>query len=245
MTRALGGVRALDVALGILDDLRDRDDAASTSVLDVVREDLIDERRRLRDKMGARVSEAEALALPEQLEAVAPGTQAGSDARRRAMLAERVTKRADRLEAAIDEAGALYAPERLHQVRIAAKQLRYALELVHEFGGVGTRRLTVRLKDVQDILGRLHDLEFVFSRIRRRSWPAGSEEAAGAARLLDMIEREIRERHADYLARLDGCRSVVTACRGAVAPRLAAARGRRRLARDDGHPGPVAPRRNR
>ena len=47
----------------------------------------------------------------------------------------RVARRAASLKAAIDEAGAVYLPERLHAVRIAVKKLRYAVELEHEIAG--------------------------------------------------------------------------------------------------------------
>src|SRR4029453_1526495 len=62
--------------------------------------------------------------------------------------------------------GALYAPERLHDVRLAVKKLRYTSELVAE---VTPRRLDTdiaTLKGAQDLLGRLHDLEMLIGRAR-------------------------------------------------------------------------------
>jgi CHAD domain len=78
----------------------------------------------------------------------------------------RVARRAARVRTSIDAAGALYAPERLHDVRLAVKKLRYASELVAE---VTPRRLDTdiaTLKGAQDLLGRLHDLEMLLGRAR-------------------------------------------------------------------------------
>ena len=47
----------------------------------------------------------------------------------------RVARRAAALKHAIDEAGSVYLPERLHAVRIALKKLRYGLELWLEAAG--------------------------------------------------------------------------------------------------------------
>ena len=52
----------------------------------------------------------------------------------RGALALRIARRGRRLEKAIEQAGQIYAPEALHQVRIAAKKLRYALEIADESG---------------------------------------------------------------------------------------------------------------
>ena len=47
--------------------------------------------------------------------------------------------------------------ERLHQLRIAAKGLRYCLEFFQEILGPEARPLIEELKDVQDHLGEFHD----------------------------------------------------------------------------------------
>jgi CHAD domain-containing protein len=230
LTRALGGVRELDVALGILDDLASHDSGLAAAV-DAVRHGVVEERRVLRQAMIDRLDEIGALQLPDELDSVAPGipVDPNAEAGRVATLARRLARRADRLETAIDEAGSLYVPERLHEVRIAAKQLRYALELVHEFARVATRRLSGRVKRFQDLLGRLHDFEVVSGRVRRHAWTSDREHADGAERLQRAIDREIRELHAAYLADARALHDVVVACRATIQPRLAATRrqGRR------------------
>ena len=62
-------------------------------------------------------------------------------------------------------AGQMYAPEQLHQVRIAAKKLRYAMELAFD-AGVKSASAPVRaVKRAQDTLGRLHDLQVLQSHV--------------------------------------------------------------------------------
>jgi CHAD domain-containing protein len=78
----------------------------------------------------------------------------------------RVAKRSSRLRAAIEEAGAVYLPERLHDVRIAIKKLRYAVELVGEATGVRRDPELRTLKRGQEILGRMHDLQLLIDRVR-------------------------------------------------------------------------------
>jgi CHAD domain-containing protein len=223
LTRALGGVRELDVTLGILDELGGRYPELAP-VLEGVRSGVAEERQLLREGMAAQFDQMDAMALAEQLAALVSGISAESRAGRTAVLTHRLARRADRLEAAVDEAGSLYVPERLHAVRIAAKQLRYALELVHEFGGVGTRRLTTQVKRFQDLLGRLHDLEVVSGRVRRHGWTGDQEYSEQARQLQQAIDREIRELHAEYLANAVALKKVVVTCRATIQPRLAAAR---------------------
>jgi CHAD domain-containing protein len=222
LTRALGGVRELDVALAILDKLAERHPDLA-AVLSAVRADVADDRRGRREAMARQFDEMAGLELPDDLTGITSKIPPEASAGRFATLSRRLARRVDRLESAVDEAGALYAPERLHAVRIAAKQLRYVLELVHEVGGVATRRLTNRVRRYQDMLGRLHDLDVVSSCVRRHAWTEGRE-AEDATRLQREIDRELRELHAAYLASAGALHDVVAACRATIQPRLAAAR---------------------
>lgn len=78
----------------------------------------------------------------------------------------RVSRRAQTLNKAIDEAGAVYLPERVHAVRIAVKKLRYALELDLEARGQKPAPELRTLKRTQELLGRLHDLQVIVDRVR-------------------------------------------------------------------------------
>ncbi len=102
-----------------------------------------------------------------------PPTRFGRDRARRSATGEpwrralgtRLLQRSKRLIAAMDEAGHMYSPERLHSVRIAVKKLRYGLELAAD-SGVKVATPQVRtMKRVQDVLGKLHDLQVLQTHI--------------------------------------------------------------------------------
>jgi len=220
LTRALGGVRELDVALLLLDELQaDHPDVgagAAATAAEVRR----DRAERLAE-MLRRMDEMEAATLAADLRAYEDARSAPSVAVQRRRLRERMARRARRLDDAVDAAGGLYASDRLHLVRIAAKQLRYVLELVDELAGVGTARPVATLKKAQDLLGRLHDLEILAAYARRARASGPDEAAAGpSSRLLSLIEQETRELHADYLRRVPDLRRVVDDCTGHLAQRL-------------------------
>ena len=96
----------------------------------------------------------------------------------------------------------MYAPERLHRVRLATKKLRYVLELTDEIGVAATRRLVAELRRMQDRLGVLHDLEVV---VRQARTTLGAPQVPlPVARLaeptLSLLDNRIHEQHAEYLA---------------------------------------------
>jgi CHAD domain-containing protein len=114
----------------------------------------------------------------------------------------RVVRRAERLTSAIQEAGAVYLPERLHDVRIALKKLRYAAELAADIAG-DTRTPDIRtMRRAQDTLGRLHDLQVLIDRVRQlqaslappsiRLWRALDA-------LVTALDNDCRQLHARYM----------------------------------------------
>jgi CHAD domain-containing protein len=138
-------------------------------------------------------------------------------------LQQRVAENTGRLEAAVADAGALFALDRLHEVRIAAKKLRYALELVDELLRVGTRRAIARLREMQDLLGRMHDLGILADYVRRTGAPAPG--AVDVKDLIAVIEGEIHSLHAAYLARIHVVAGVIADCHGGLAGRIGARLG--------------------
>jgi CHAD domain-containing protein len=67
----------------------------------------------------------------------------------------------EQLETLEEKLAAIHVPQdetAVHQARIAAKRLRYLLELVAGEIGAATEAVT-RLKGLQDVLGELHDLQ--------------------------------------------------------------------------------------
>ena len=86
--------------------------------------------------------------------------------------------RAQALGDAVADAGAILIVDRVHAVRIAAKRLRYALELTGELRLARTAALVSSLRAVQDVLGELHDLDV----LRAEAARLRSDAAAGLDR---------------------------------------------------------------
>ena len=76
----------------------------------------------------------------------------------------------------------MYLPERLHDVRIAVKKLRYAVELGADASGARREPDLRALKRGQEMLGRMHDLQMLIDRVRRRAGVAHAAQprASGA-----------------------------------------------------------------
>lgn len=171
-TRALGFVRELDV-LGLLIDEFRRDGRCPVGALnevggrvaearDETRERLIGKRRMAKlSKLVARLRRAS-----ETLKTVTPSGRrsaaSGSPRARRWALDARLASRAARVRAAFEHAGSVYASGQLHDVRIALKKLRYAIELTDDSSGRLSADVAA-LKGAQDLLGRLHDFEVLLS----------------------------------------------------------------------------------
>lgn len=219
LTRLLGGVRELDVSLALLEELKQRHPDFSAAV-GLVRAYLEHERRLRRGEMVRGVEELEAEDLRLKLDSLADTRQLATVEERRKRLRRRLRPRVNAVASAMAAAGSLYAFDRLHRVRIAIKKLRYLLELVHEVARVGTLRLVRSLKDSQDLLGRLHDLE-VLAGFTRTTLGAHPSQAVRVRALLEAIECEARERHADYLRLVPRLTAVLEACRSDLDRRLA------------------------
>jgi CHAD domain-containing protein len=234
LTCALGSVRELDVALGILDEIQQtHPDLAE--VVEEVREEVEEGRRSRREEMAGQLDAIQAGALPGDLASLEEQVGHEPPSVRSASLRRRLDRRLDRLDAAIEAAGALYAFDRLHMVRIAVKKLRYTLELIHEFGRVPTRRLVTGLKWFQDLLGRQHDLEIVAAYVRRLGCSGKGPFADDVERVLGVLEREARELHAKYLAGVGRLVDVIARCRGEIDRRLAEGPPERRRAAGSSH----------
>ena len=219
LTRALGPVRELDVALQMLDELQRAGDAAPAAVaclrqlMSVERGALHAEAvktidrgdfERLRPKVMTRVSASSGV------------TPLAAAARREPTAVRRSARRAERLRAAMDNAAGIYLPDRLHQVRIAVKKLRYAIEVARQVsrarpnrGRTPSRSLRsvngqlTALKRAQELLGRMHDLEVLIARTRavQASPQATSLRLSGELdRLVRRLETECRLLHGHYMA---------------------------------------------
>jgi len=68
--------------------------------------------------------------------------------------------------------------EALHDMRIAAKRLRYVLELVSPVFGAGAAAGAKRAKKLQDLLGEIHDCDESIPRVERHIARLRLEDAA-------------------------------------------------------------------
>jgi CHAD domain-containing protein len=176
ITRRLGHVREFDVMLALIGELGrahpehtdalTRAAAIATKGRDEARQDLAERLPPEHLERAARKLDHVVQTL-RQGETDRAGERRPGRARRAAWAIDaRVARRAERLRAALDDATAVYLPERLHDVRIAIKKLRYALELSSSLGQQD-RALDLRaLKRAQEILGRMHDLQVLIDRVR-------------------------------------------------------------------------------
>lgn len=96
------------------------------------------------------------------------------------------------------------AIEELHALRIAAKRLRYTLELFRDvFGEVGERQIE-RVKAMQEALGEVHDhdvrLDLIAEELERLGEDGASDGAGPRVGLLGLRARQVAGRRAHYLA---------------------------------------------
>ncbi|HTL45031.1 MAG TPA: CHAD domain-containing protein [Vicinamibacterales bacterium] len=227
LTEALGTVRELDVTLALLDELDSRPGVPKNALAEV-RAHVIAEREERRQVMHERLEQVDLPKLERRLESVREAVAAPSrDHSWRSALSERLVTRARRLNKAIDDAGQIYAPEALHRVRIAAKKLRYALEIANESKGAPCAADLRLMRRVQDALGRLHDLQILQHHVAEVSaapHPRRAPGDPGLALLGRVIEDECRLLHAKYIALLPALREAATRIRRQTAVRVTAPR---------------------
>jgi CHAD domain-containing protein len=116
---------------------------------------------------------------------------------------QRAARRAQRLHAAIENAASIYLPDRLHQVRIAVKKLRYAMEIAQDLSRSRATARLLALKRAQDLLGRMHDLEVLIARTRAvQGSPTASSLrlSADLDEVVRRLETECRQLHGHYIA---------------------------------------------
>jgi CHAD domain-containing protein len=228
LTRALGTVRELDVTLQLLEQMGEKPGVSRQALVDV-RAHVIEERERRRGMMRERLAAVNADKLARRLESVRVALLAPTPEHNwRAALASRIAKRARRLDHAIAAAGQIYAPEALHQVRIAAKKLRYVVEIANESGAAPAVATVRTLKRVQDTLGRLHDLQVLQHHVAAvAAAPRSVHRDApdvGLAVLARRIEDECRHLHGRYIGILPALREALDTARRHIAVRLTAPR---------------------
>ena len=209
VTRAFGAVRELDVAIGHFDEA-----VAAAEMSAAARATT---RRVLQAQRAAALRQARATLTRARLQrlqtrldelGVAIATSTTTDAAAvKATMATRVARRARGVRQAVTGTGVVYMPERLHNVRIAVKRLRYALEAGQEARGVRATAQLTQLKAIQDLLGRAHDLHVLAERIHEVEIGVVQRSRATArdlAALVRALDGECRALHAAFMSRRNG-----------------------------------------
>ena len=216
VTRGLGPVRELDVARKVLADMADREawPEAVVARIDAYCQRLRD--RALVDAAAA-IDSFDAREVRKGLEALSQsieksektdqsdeleGPTRGSSLETRRREAARILSRR------IEEAGTLYAPTALHEIRIAAKKLRYVVELAGEPSPGALRRL----RALQSGLGRMHDAQVLQHRIQELAATSGDRGLVATMTSMERtLETTCREWHAKLLKTLPGIRALADA----------------------------------
>jgi CHAD domain-containing protein len=248
VTRAFGPVREIDVALGELDRIAGRHGwpAGATAAIRRWLEHTRAARRRGMRRQIEAVGRGALRARSDRAAHAVAAQVPGADVPR--ALAAYLARRADRVIERADLCGTLYSVERLHALRIAVKKLRYTLETLRDQAGASAAPAILLLRGAQQRLGRLHDVQVLMGTIQSAAGDETEPSEAWSA-ILDDLERECRERHADIVKHLQplergvqtmkrdarlalgasGRRPLIKALPGARRGRLAA--GSRRTAR--------------
>jgi CHAD domain-containing protein len=212
VTKQLGVVRELDVLIGLIDDFG-RNRRYSLTTLRLLSQRVGHTRDSARERLAAKLPTWKLERLVNRLERAVSSDESShakgrADDRVRAKrvwlwaLDARLARRAARVQRAIEMAGALYVPERLHDVRIALKKLRYAAELSLDAGRPRLTADVAALKAAQDLLGRLHDYEVLITSGRNAQaslFPPDLAIWRQLKRLVDTVEDDCRQMHGRYM----------------------------------------------
>ncbi len=226
VTRALGPVRELDVTSRLYAEVMDKEPVHPLAQAAIGRT-LIRERASAMRAAGQSLSASRRATLWARLDALVSEVAGLRVAAIAGTVRARLERRAGRVGAALDHLGVLYAPDRLHEVRIAVKQLRYTLEIAGRLRCAPAAAALRQLRAVQELLGRAHDLHVLAEHVRQvegrvisRSRPA----ARDLRRVAEGLDAECRRIHGSFLRRRDALHALA----GALA--AAPARSRRRAA---------------
>jgi CHAD domain-containing protein len=187
--------------------------------------------RRVRD-MRAKLDRVDMDRLEDRIEALASACETEPSVAWQRAVGARTRKRAQRFGKALRAAGTIYAPEALHATRIAGKKLRYALEVARGALGAPVGRDIGALERLQDLLGRLHDLQVLQDHLRAIA-PENRGLRDGMAAIERELDAECRMLHARFLTHVDRLHRLADRV-GALAPALLAPRRMSRMRTADG-----------
>lgn len=219
VTRVLGPIRELDVELELIE-AADTPGSPHRRALALMRREVASRRRALRkDLKGHDIVDVDKLMKKLSRIAVACTPQDEEPADWRIALSLRTLRRTRRLRSAVEDAGPLYVPERIHAVRIATKKLRYVLEVVREAGLLQAGPFLRSLKRQQARLGRLHDLQLLLHRVREvESSSQAAVRLADLTAYADSIDQECRRLHAEFVDERDVLLKIANEVRQRLVP---------------------------
>ena len=209
-TRQLGQVRDFDVLISLVTELlRDRRHSrvALMALQAELKEARADACAALETKLPAQKLQKLARRLKRITKHVEPDEESDSrhpKRRNRASiwaLDALVVRRAALVREAVTAAGTVYNPQALHDVRVAVKKLRYAVELLSEAREERETSEVSLLKTTQNLLGRLHDVQVLIEHARRlQGAPTVPERSSSElVALVRILERDCRQLHARYI----------------------------------------------
>jgi CHAD domain-containing protein len=114
---------------------------------------------------------------------------------------KRLARRAGHLAQAVDDAGGVYFPKRLHEVRVSAKKLRYTLEMASAVGIWRPPHMLKDLRGAQTILGDLHDVQVLVDEMD--DLVADDRATSERATLAATLRARAEEYHQKYLETRD------------------------------------------
>jgi CHAD domain-containing protein len=233
VTRRLGPVREADVMLLLIAELHESG-RFHTPTLRLVQDAVRARRHKMLEKLPDKASTTSLRRLERKLGRAAEYLKGAEDAdTRRAWrwaLDARVSRRAVALMKAIDDAGSVYLPDRVHAVRISLKKLRYGLELDTEARGQKPTADLRTLRRMQELLGRVHDRQVIVDQVREIQ-ASLKPPSITAWRELDSVvrslERSCRRLHARYVGERP---TLIEICERLVRRHPAAGRPKKRQA---------------
>lgn len=216
LTRTLGPIRERDVSLLLLAGL-EQEHPEDRAAIASIREAIANERKELHEELGTYLDAGKlenfvgkltrAVEHPKKTNShhhAGRKPDTPDDGSWPRVVASQLVRRAKQLRRAVEQAGALYVPGRLHDVRVTMKKLRYAVEVGHE-GRIWRWQSAIRsLKEMQDILGQLQDREVLLNCVRDvHVSHSDTSTSAALDRLTRLLENETRRYHAKFVGRRD------------------------------------------
>jgi CHAD domain-containing protein len=216
-------VRELDVAEGLLGEL-ERQLPSSACGIAALRRKIRAKQERARVKM---LKGLERIHLGAEAEHIRHASLARNLAAYwrdiPAEIRHEVVAASDSVRRAITHAAGVYMPNRLHSVRIAAKKLRYSIEIADDTGVVAATHIIPRLRKAQDTLGRLHDVQVLLAHVRKYRSTNDAEPVSGELAVLEaVLGAECQALHGKYLVKRDRMLALCDVCRHAAKPQRVA-----------------------